>query len=1281
MKKITLLIYSIVLVPLVVNGQNIHTVKVYTDLPSEDLVATGLVYDRTSKNLLFVNNSYDGDLYRLEVGGTPKLIVDNWAKKASGKYDYKESEVTMVDGVLYSVGNHTGYGKMIRCDQSGVSETILTYSEIGNYIGDGVGMAADEDNQYVFFTEGEYAIDKLFRYDIKQNQVDHIATIPRAIAEGLTYSKIYNKLYLMLYAKGLYEVDLNGTPTISQLYEFNIPNSNSKIAVDPMGEAVYLAVNSSLYEFSLLEDKVSVLTDALQLENSGGLAFAPSSENDSTFSLYIGGEGMIYEVDNFKPYNQVPELNCEATTINLSEDGTVEIDASQLNLNIFDDLKVMDTKLSKTFFDCNDIGTHQIEVVTTDVLGLSSSCICTVTIQDNTSPTIIEVPSDQDLDRSSTDSLATFSFVRPLASDNCSIAEYRIEVDNNAILIEDGDEVILKCSVGNTSVSFSAKDQVGNTTVESFVVSVANQAPVAICKDITIPLNENGVALVTAEMVDGGSSDDLGVESMEVDIEQFDCTQLGEQAVTLTVSDAAGLKTSCQAKVTIVDNAGPTFDHLPEDVVLPRTVGVEKVAYMFSLPETNDNCSISNMEVFSDNGTELTIEEGTVKGYFSVGVTKIVTKAFDNTGNKSESDVFITVENNEPTVVCQSQTVFLNESGEATVTAEMVDGGSKDDVGIVSMEVSKGVFSCDDLGTNIVVLSVTDTDGAEAKCETIISVEDTIPPRILNVPGDMSLQRNKSAVVVYKFDLPTFEDNCSIAGYSISASNDTKLKEIGGQVLGEFDATETVIDFVVTDLAGNSVQYSFKVSIENQPPIAICQDITVELDQEGIATITPEMINGGSSDDIGISLLECSKINFNCDDIGVTLVKLKVTDTDGAEATCKARVNIVDNLSPYTDFASENIIVKTSEGKHFAQVSFQKPNVIDNCGVASISYETDTGVELNDQGSVMSGNFPEGSTVVSFEALDFSGNVLTQSFEVKVESTGKLDLVFGGGLNCEADLPEDMAYMVDYSEIPFQLFRVNGKRDYSFVIGIIAGMRKDGKPGVWEVHDNCSIKPLREGAFRNNSELPNHAHSFVKYKHGWRLEVIGIDPDNPFKILGNAINDEGYKVAGGQCKAVRADNIPAGTVVPISWELSRRNFYGRVRGCMLEYGCDLVKYNCSNGYTIGCVGSNVRLAENDQVEKTVETSDILKSSFGESIEVYPNPASDTFRVDGKWKGSKEAVSLVLYDMAGMGHRISYYRWIGNSLEVDISRLGLSTGMYLLQLSDGEQTHQMKLGLR
>ncbi len=144
---------------------------------------------------------------------------------------------------------------------------------------------------------------------------------------------------------------------------------------------------------------------------------------------------------------------------------------------------------------------------------------------------------------------------------------------------------------------------------------VDNTNPVAVCQDYTAELDNTGQVIVAGSSVDGGSSDDSGSFSISLSQNTFDCNDLGDHVVTVTVTDPSGNTDTCTATITVEDNAGPTFD-CHEDT----TVAIE-AGTTYTLPDyvadgdvvATDNCT-SSLTVTQDPaaGTNLGIGTHTI---------------------------------------------------------------------------------------------------------------------------------------------------------------------------------------------------------------------------------------------------------------------------------------------------------------------------------------------------------------------------------------------------------------------------------------------------------------------------------------------------------------------------------------------------------------------------------------------------------------------------------------------------------------------------------------------
>ncbi len=157
----------------------------------------------------------------------------------------------------------------------------------------------------------------------------------------------------------------------------------------------------------------------------------------------------------------------------------------------------------------------------------------------------------------------------------------------------------------------------------------------------------------------------------------------------------------------------------------------------------------------------------------------------------------------------------------------------------------------------------------------------------------------------------------------------------------------------------------------NQPPVAICQPITVAADAGCTA---PANVDNGSNDPDAGDVITLTQIPPGPYPLGVTNVMLVVSDGELAD-TCETTVTVNDVTDPVVTCPA-NVTVGNDAGVCGAVVNFA-PTATDNC---------DGSVTINavpPSGSV----FPVGETTVTVTATDDSGNDATCQFTVTVNDT------------------------------------------------------------------------------------------------------------------------------------------------------------------------------------------------------------------------------------------------------------------------------------------------------
>jgi PKD repeat protein len=104
--------------------------------------------------------------------------------------------------------------------------------------------------------------------------------------------------------------------------------------------------------------------------------------------------------------------------------------------------------------------------------------------------------------------------------------------------------------VGSTTVTATATNSCG-TDAKTFAVTVQDkQSPNVLTQNLTVALT-GGTATITAAQVNNGSSDTCGIATVALSKTTFDCSNLGANTVTLTVTDVHGNVASQTATVNV----------------------------------------------------------------------------------------------------------------------------------------------------------------------------------------------------------------------------------------------------------------------------------------------------------------------------------------------------------------------------------------------------------------------------------------------------------------------------------------------------------------------------------------------------------------------------------------------------------------------------------------------------------------------------------------------------------------------------------------------------------
>jgi len=179
-------------------------------------------------------------------------------------------------------------------------------------------------------------------------------------------------------------------------------------------------------------------------------------------------------------------------------------------------------------YDCSDVGFFDVLVRAEDNNGNATECTVEIEVRDQEAPDCMVMDSTIYLDVNGVAALDSAD-LDDGSDDNCGIAS--IDLDIKSFGCTDVDNPV--------TVTQTVVDVNGNSSTCTATVTVLDTInPICATMDITVQLDAAGVASIDSNAVDDGSSDACGIASIETDIRNFSCADVGSPiTVTQTVTD------------------------------------------------------------------------------------------------------------------------------------------------------------------------------------------------------------------------------------------------------------------------------------------------------------------------------------------------------------------------------------------------------------------------------------------------------------------------------------------------------------------------------------------------------------------------------------------------------------------------------------------------------------------------------------------------------------------------------------------------------------------------
>lgn len=748
--------------------------------------------------------------------------------------------------------------------------------------------------------------------------------------------------------------------------------------------------NGLLDGVTLNEGRTTVTYTATDdVNNSGSCSFIIDVKDNVAPVIMISPTERDFSTDANNCEGSVPDLVSEAT-VNDNCTATGDIVVTQ------------NPAVGTTFTD-----EQEVTITAIDDEGNAAMTVVTLTLVDDVLPTIT-CPSDISQDNDTDACMAMVTVPMPTTDDNCGVLSVTNDYNDGGADASD------MYPVGTTTVTFTVTDLSMNTQTCSMMVEVNDNTPptiscsadiplttdseqcVATFTDVTTTFSDNCETLTVSYSYSNGglmgqtrTGNGTGLAT-DVVLDYFEnptiATTPNVYTFTYTFNDGNGNIMTCNFDVTVDDQTGPVITG-PADVEVAAGTNCEG-----TVP---DLVNSGNYSAVDNCGGASNISQDPASGTTFSGSQTVILTSTDDSGNNGTLavNVFAT-DTQDPVITCPTgvassynvdanacmATVNLNPASAtdncgATITNDYNDGGAD----------ASGMYP---VGTTTVVFTATDAAGQSVTCDIDIVVVDNQDPVITNCPASQAVEpSNGNCTMGIVPDLAAdvmATDNCPdnvvisqspLAGTSFTNSQVVTFSVTDGTNTVTCTANITILDDedpVFTDCE-NAVLTAMPNS--NSIKDASCQVMVPDF-----STVVTATDNCGTPT-LSQSPMAGTMVDASSGDVAVTVT---ATDVANNTATCVATLKVEETTKPFLRSIPMNMQV-ASQGIA-TTVSWAVPEAYDFCdNNLSVSVSANNGVTITNNGGMDSGDFPNGTTRVTYIAIDANGNTETGRFDVIVE--------------------------------------------------------------------------------------------------------------------------------------------------------------------------------------------------------------------------------------------------------------------------------------------------------
>ena len=497
--------------------------------------------------------------------------------------------------------------------------------------------------------------------------------------------------------------------------------------------------------------------------------------------------------------------------------------------------------------------------------------------------------------------------------------------------------------------------------------------PSVSTKDITVELGPDGTATIAGLDIDGGSTDNCGIETYSVNPNSFDCTNVGiPVTVTLTVTDVNGNLATGTASVTVEDNVAPTV--VTKDIAVQLDANGAAIITPADIDNgSSDACGIGTRTLdvnsfdcddIANNPIVVTLTVNDVNGN-SAANTAIVT-VVDGIAPQLTAVEDIT---ETPDINCEF--ILPDYTYLTTATDNCLATPT------VTQTPLAGTVMSGHGTTQTITLKAHDDNGNTSSITFNVTLIDNVAPIIAD-PSDINLNIDAGfCYATINVTTPLTTDNCAVDGVPVGTRSDNQL------LTDPYPVGTTTITWTVSDVAGNTatVTQSVTVTDDERPVINAGADISQTSDAglcSALITIDAATATDNCTvDGLPVGTRSDNQLLTDPYPVGTTTITWTVSDVASNTAIVTQSVTVTDDERPVIN-AGTDITQTADTGLCSALITIDAATATDNCAVDGVPVGTRSDNQL------LTDPYPVGTTTITWTVSDVAGNTsnVTQSVTI-----------------------------------------------------------------------------------------------------------------------------------------------------------------------------------------------------------------------------------------------------------------------------------------------------------